>query len=221
MDKPRGRHDIASALGYPYVTVPDPHRETEKMKTDVIDTADLAPKADEILDAAQEMVQQHGYHGFSFREVAKAVGIKSASVHYHFATKEQLGIALARRYTDRVMEHLGHPDDPNADPDVLLGRFIGVFRDVLEDDGLMCLCGMLGAETRTLPEPVAVEARRFFERTGAWLTAVLRRRDGSLGSDQAEVRALAAIATLEGSMIVARTLDDLSAFDRIAANLDI
>ena len=208
-------------MRYPYVTVPDRKPYTAQMNADVINTADLAPKADEILDAAQEMVQQHGYHGFSFREVAKAVGIKSASVHYHFATKEQLGMALARRYTDRVMEHLGDPDDPNADPDVLLGRFIGVFRHVLKNDGLMCLCGMLGAETRTLPEPVAVEARRFFSRTVTWLTGVLRRRDRALSADQAEVRALAAIATLEGSMIVARTLDDLGTFDRIAANLDI
>lgn len=185
------------------------------------DTADLAPKADEILDVAQTMVQQHGYHGFSFRDVARAVRIKSASVHYHFPTKEDLGAALTRRYTDRVLEHLGDPSDPNTDPDVLLGRFVAVFRGVLEDDGLMCLCGMLGAETRTLPDRVAAEAKRFFTLIGRWYAAVLCRRDPALTAEQAEVKALHRIATLEGSMIVARTLDDLSTFDRIAANMDL
>ena len=179
----------------------------------------LAPKADEILDVTQALVQQHGYHGFSFRDVAAAVGIKSASVHYHFPTKEQLGVALTRRYTDRVLEHLGDPADPHSDPDVLIGRFVAVFRGVLEDDGLMCLCGMLGAETRTLPAPVAAESRRFFRRTGDWLSTVLRRRDAGLTAEQAQAQALRTIATLEGSMLVSRALDDLHVFDRIAANL--
>ncbi len=184
-------------------------------------TQGLAPKADEILDVTQALVQQHGYHGFSFRDVARAVGIKSASVHYHFPTKELLGATLARRYTDTVLAHLGDPGDPNSDPDVLIGRFVGVFRTVLEDDGLMCLCGMLGAETRTLPDQVAAESRRFFRLTGAWLATVLRRRDVGLSQAQADALALRTIATLEGSMVVSRALDDLSAFDRIVANLEI
>lgn len=191
------------------------------MTFEQISTQDLAPKADEILDVTQTLVQQHGYHGFSFRDVAKAVGIKSASVHYHFPTKELLGATLARRYTDRVLEHLGDPDSPNADPDALLGRFVGVFRGVLEDDGLMCLCGMLGAETRTLPDQVATQSRRFFHLTGAWLATVLRRRDVGLSEDQAGTLALRTIATLEGAMVVSRAMDDLSVFDRIAANLDL
>ena len=184
-----------------------------------INIADLAPKADEILDVTQVLVQQNGYHGFSFRDVARAVGIKSASVHYHFPTKELLGAALTRRYTDRVVAHLGAPSDPNADPDMLLGRFVGVFRSVLEDDGLMCLCGMLGAETRTLPPGVSSESRRFFTLTVKWISEVLQRRDTSLSADQAETRALRTIATLEGAMVISRALNDLSVFDRISANL--
>lgn len=190
-------------------------------KPELINTADLAPKADEILDVAQALVQQNGYHGFSFRDVARVVGIKSASVHYHFPTKELLGAALTRRYTDRVVAHLGASSDPNADPDLLLGRFVGVFRSVLEDDGLMCLCGMLGAETRTLPAGVASESRRFFILTVKWVSEVLQRRDTSLSADQAETRALRTIATLEGAMVISRALDDLSVFDRISASLDL
>ncbi|WP_345191535.1 TetR/AcrR family transcriptional regulator, partial [Gluconacetobacter tumulicola] len=40
------------------------------------------------------------YNVLSFREIAKAVGIKNASMHYHFPTKGDLGAALARRYTE-------------------------------------------------------------------------------------------------------------------------
>ncbi len=191
-----------------------------EMTFEQFNTQALAPKADEILDVTQMLVQQHGYHGFSFRDVAKAVGIKSASVHYHFPTKELLGATLARRYTDQILSHLGDPSDPNMDPDVLVGSFTGVFRGALEDDGLMCLCGMLGAETRTLPEQVAVQSRRFFRLTGAWLATVLKRRDVGLSDEQADALALRTIATLEGAMVVSRALDDLTAFERIVANLD-
>ena len=63
-------------------------------------------KAVEILDAAETMIQSQGYNGFSFREIADQVGIKSASVHYHFPTKADLGAAVARRYTDRFLDQL-------------------------------------------------------------------------------------------------------------------
>ena len=37
---------------------------------------------DAILDAAEKRVRHAGYSKMSFRDVAKDVGIKSASVHY-------------------------------------------------------------------------------------------------------------------------------------------
>jgi TetR/AcrR family transcriptional repressor of nem operon len=54
-----------------------------------------------ILDAAEARIRRGGYSGFSFREIAVDVGVKSSSVHYHFPTKEMLAAAVARRYTDR------------------------------------------------------------------------------------------------------------------------
>ena len=52
-----------------------------------------------ILAAAEQRIRTAGYHGFSFREIAADVGIKSSSVHHYFPTKESLGVAVARRYT--------------------------------------------------------------------------------------------------------------------------
>ena len=52
------------------------------------------------------MIRQGGYHGFSFRNIADAVGIKSSSVHYHFETKEKLGIATTKRYADNFIQRL-------------------------------------------------------------------------------------------------------------------
>ena len=58
-----------------------------------------------IMEAARLTVQDLGYSGLSFRELAKDVGIKSASIHYYFPSKGELGAALASRYTEHYAEY--------------------------------------------------------------------------------------------------------------------
>jgi len=178
--------------------------------------SERSTKPDEILDAAERMVRTGGYNAFSFREIAKQVGIKAASVHYHFPGKAELGVALARRYTDRFLAGLGAPDDPEVPPEALLDRYVEAYRKSLVEDGLMCLCGMLGAEIAYLPDTVADQARRFFDANIAWLTRVLERQ---AAGDDARDEALRRIATLEGAMILARSLDDPGVFNAATKTL--
>ena len=49
---------------------------------------------EEILDAAAELFSQQGYAATSTRAIALAVGIKQASLYYHFANKEQIHAEL-------------------------------------------------------------------------------------------------------------------------------
>lgn len=168
-------------------------------------------KAEEILDVAERMARTGGYQGFSFRDIATAVGVKSASVHYHFPTKEDLGTALAERYTKRFLEALGHPEEYQS-PQSALKAYINAYRTALVEDGLMCLCGMMGSEIAALPEPVARETRAFFEKNITWLETALDR-------DNARQRALRIIAALEGGMILARTLNDPDILDQVMEDL--
>ena len=57
-------------------------------------------KAMDILHAARVLMMDRGFNGFSFRDVAADVGIKSASIHYHYATKADLAEATARAYRE-------------------------------------------------------------------------------------------------------------------------
>jgi len=175
-------------------------------------------KAGEILDAAEQMVRRGGYNGFSYREIAKRVGIKAASVHYHFPGKGDLGAAVARRYADRFLDALGDAGDPKTTPAVLLQRYVDAYRKGLIDEGLMCLCGMLGAEVTALPEPVARETKRFFERNIDWLMQLFQR---DANAEEPRKSALRTIAMLEGAMILARTLGDHSVFNDIANGVSL
>jgi AcrR family transcriptional regulator len=58
---------------------------------------------EEILDAAAELFSEQGYAATSTRAIAVAVGIKQASLYYHFANKEQI---LSELLADTVVPSL-------------------------------------------------------------------------------------------------------------------
>lgn len=162
-----------------------------------------------ILDAAERRIRAAGYHGFSFRDLAADVGVKSASVHYHFPTKASLAAAVARRYGDRFIAAVA-AEEASGTPSVAAWRKL--FAKSLREDGLMCLCGVLGSEANGLPDEVLAEARRFFQASASAIARGLSPAGG-------EGAALGILATLEGAMLIARALDDPDVFDRATAGL--
>ena len=66
----------------------------------------MAGTADKILNVAEKLVQSRGFNAFSYQDVSKAVGIQKASLHYHFATKADLGVALIDRYRGNFLDAL-------------------------------------------------------------------------------------------------------------------
>jgi TetR/AcrR family transcriptional repressor of nem operon len=168
-------------------------------------------RAERLLDAAEARIRQAGYGGFSFRDLGADVGVSSASVHHHFPTKTALAAAVARRYTQRFLAALADAPTP------VLPAWRAGFRSALLRDGRMCLCGVLGAEAGGLPPEIVAEVRAFFAGAIAAIAAGLR-AEGAAPAD-AETRAVAAMATLEGAMLVARAMDDPTLFDRATAAL--
>src|ERR1700712_5137887 len=126
-----------------------------------------------IMTTARLMVQARGYNALSFRDIAGEVGVKSASVHYHFPTKGDLAAALVRQYIDDVESGLAHLLTQSKDPKELMRRYTGVFRAALENDNRMCLCGMMAAEFSDIPEGARGEVERFAKVNIAWLSAIL------------------------------------------------
>lgn len=170
-----------------------------------------------ILDLAENLIRTNGYNGFSFRDIATGIGVKSASVHYHFPTKGDLGARVAKRYSDRFLEKLGNPDFASDDANVVVGVVRALFREALVRDGQMCLCGMLAAESAGLPEEVVAETRSFFDRTTDWLMKALSGTSWGKEQQQEAVRtqALRAMALFEGGLLIARAKNDPALFDAL------
>lgn len=175
--------------------------------------------AELVLDVAQILAQTRGFNGFSFRDLAAAIGVKSASIHYHFPSKADLGVALVRRYRRRFEEAFGEAESRHGSAANRLKSFVEIFRSSLAEDRL-CLCGMLGAERDSLPLEVAAEVRDFFACCEGWLTTQMKqgRQDGNLAfAGSPQVPALQLLALLEGALVVARSLEDPARFDRVTA----
>ena len=179
---------------------------------------DRSDIVDRILDAAQRLCQTRGFNAFSFRDLAEQVGIRSASIHYHFPTKNDLGQALMMRYRQHFESFRAEINRKESSPGGKLRRYVDALREVVEDQHKLCLCSMLGAERDTLSAPVQDEIRKFVEENEAWLAKTLAERKGTNASTLPEVRAAAAgtFAALQGAMLAARACDDARRFDLAA-----
>lgn len=172
-------------------------------------------KREIIMVAARSTVQADGYNRLSFRELAKKVGVRSASIHYHFPTKGDLGAALARRYTEDARAALEGLLAQSRDPATCLRKYTDFFRIALENNNRMCLCGIMAAEYDALPEAVKVQVRAFADVNVAWLAKVLSSIEAFTDTAIAEERALAIYAAIAGAQLTARSRADISAFDKI------
>lgn len=160
-----------------------------------------------VMDVAEGLIQQRGYSGFSFDDVAQAVGIRKASVHHHFRTKSDLVAALARRYTARFESALAAIDVARHDPLARLKAYVQLFSTTYAHERRLCVCGMLGAEADALPADVNDAVAEFFQLNLAWLAAAFR--DAQVSAQLASKQRPAALAelmlsSLEGAMVVGR-----------------
>jgi AcrR family transcriptional regulator len=59
-----------------------------------------------ILTAAEEVFASRGFEGASTREIAARAGVNFSSLHYHWASKETLYLAVFRNIFDQLVELL-------------------------------------------------------------------------------------------------------------------
>jgi len=175
----------------------------------------------QILDVAERLAQIRGFNGFSYADVAAELHITKAALHYHFATKAELGEALMERYAARFAQALATVDTNVTDPPAKLDAYAGLYLDVLRNQR-MCLCGMLAAEYQTLPGRMQQAVIRFLDDNEAWLTGVLERgrRDSSLSfTGPAREAAQMIVSGLEGAMLLARSYGEVERFEAAAGRL--
>lgn len=165
-----------------------------------------------ILTAARQTAQLHGYAGLNFRDLAQDVGIKSASIHYHFPTKADLGAAVAKRYWEDTAAVLEALSAEPADPLRSLREYPTVFRKSLENENRLCLCSFMAAEYNDLPDVVKKEVQTYADVNVDWLSKMLLAA-GVVSAKDSEARARGIYAAVAGAQLVARSRSDIALYD--------
>lgn len=179
--------------------------------------------AEAILDAAETLIQTRGYSAFSYQDIADALGIRKASIHYHFPSKTDLGAAVIDRYAARFDAALAAiAGDPAASSMTMLDYYIEPYQQFAETSDRVCLCAALAGEMMALPEELRQRVDRFFKAHQTWLTGILER-----GSERGEFKLTIApakmarliFAALQGALLVKRTTGETAQFRDVAASV--
>lgn len=174
-----------------------------------------------ILESAQKLLQQRGFNGFSYADIADEVGIRKASLHHYFPSKIDLGLELIQTYSIQFDTELSRIGGSFLPADAKLREYVDLYRGSLKANR-MCLCGMLASEVLTLDAIMIPKLKRFFIHNTEWLTEIfaigksdrLFTYNGS-AADNARIF----LSTLQGALLIARSTGDHEVFDQTTSLL--
>lgn len=181
----------------------------------------------DILATAEALLQERGYNGFSYRDIADRLGVKNAAIHYHFPNKSDLGVALVERYAQRFRDLTDHLESQSASWRDKVRAYLGIAVHFVRSNQRLCPLSVLETEFFTLPESVQKAAQGLDQTMRTWLSHVLEqgRLVGEIQfNGKAEDKALLIMAAGQGSMQIARVAGNkrfFSALHQIESDLGL
>ena len=168
------------------------------------------PIRDELITSATTLIQRVGVNGFSYGQLANELDIKAPSIHHHFKSKEDLVVAVAQKYR---LDFAAGVDAISANS--ALGRIVAygeLFTHAAQTDKL-CLCGAVSADWVAVGGRARREVHEFFTDQRSWIERELQAAATTgelLPSLPIATLATAILASLEGSLLIARADGDTS-----------
>jgi TetR/AcrR family transcriptional repressor of nem operon len=172
-----------------------------------------------IRETAHDLIAERGYFGFSYADIADAVGIRKASIHHHFPSKVDLVVATLREYRAELVEAAGGLDHSVTDPLQRIKLYVQHWAECVKSNNRpICIAALLSAELPALPEEIQTEVQLHFRYLVSWIKSTLKEgsRNGQIHLEQsAEVEAQSFVALVHGAMISARALGSQDIFSSV------
>jgi len=156
----------------------------------------------QILTSARHILVSQGYHKLTMRNLANEVGIKLASLQYHYKSREDLLIALVERtaeFYDQRLQSLQHQVMNNdQSSDVFLGQMIDNFLADHRDPEHNTVFSQLQALAMDEPKAEEMLAKSY---RGIWqqVATLLLSMNPKLTKTERAIRSAMIISMLEGS----------------------
>ncbi|MDH6593776.1 TetR/AcrR family transcriptional repressor of nem operon [Variovorax sp. TBS-050B] len=180
---------------------------------------------EQILAVARQLIETRSYLGFSFQDVADAVGIRKASLYHHFPTKEALGVAVIRDATrvfkDWEAARVRTPQDA-------LESYFRMYRKTLKAGSGMCPAGALTGGWDCIDAELRQAVQDLRNTQVLWLTGVIgalaqggpkKKAKEEKGAASAAALAAYVFSVCQGAMVAARMTGRAEDFDAAIAQL--
>lgn len=160
-----------------------------------------------ILQLGQELFRTKGFNAFSYYDLADALKVRPAAIHYHFPAKDDLARAIIEQERETFLE-FAEKADRLADHRLRLRRFIHTFAIHAEAHQL-CLVGASGADYASFGRAVHAQIRLMATEIISWLERTLqegRAAETFVFQGSAHTRALLVVTNMAASLHLARIL---------------
>ncbi|MBI3793160.1 MAG: TetR/AcrR family transcriptional regulator [Nitrospinae bacterium] len=184
---------------------------------------------EKIVSFATQLIETKGYNGFSYQDIADELGIKKASIHYHFPSKEDLGIAVFEAFMKGVHEHIAQIDfESLTAAEKLAGYFqyhaevtLVKNHDASDCSHISCI-GALTSEWNNLPEKMREQIDNFNNWHVGFVASIIS--DGVAKKEfchvgSVEGQALLIIAATKGALLLSREKTSIEIYNQITRQL--
>ncbi len=182
----------------------------------------MATKTDtrtRLVETAAELLHERGYEGMSLTEVLSRSGAPRGSLYYHFpGGKDELVCEATRIGVEYVSSFLQTTFSPRADPIDGVYRYAGEATRELSESGFIFGCpvapivldGVASAELRVICR----------EAMFTWQRIIAERlRLAGLGHERAISFAALLVSAVEGALLVARALREVTPLQQVGCEL--
>ncbi len=181
----------------------------------------MSNRKEQILDVAQDLLLRRGFSAFSYQDLSDALGIAKASVHHHFASKEDLGVALCERFMAQNASLAAECEARGDSALAMFDAFVERGNSLAATGEHCCPGGVLQAEYNALPPRVREKTNELFAASHRMIEAMLARgrEAGELSfagstSDQAWLL----MSTMHGALLSSR-VHGAPVFDAVVRQL--
>lgn len=158
-----------------------------------------------IVETAARAIRRSGYDGTSVADIMKEAGLTHGGFYAHFASRDAMLAEAADRAGAEAVA-MSTRIAAAAPPEQALQALLGAYLSRMHLEGIEtgCPVAALGSEMpRQAPEVRRAATRRIKE-----MIDVIARQSPDWGQPGAHERALVTVATMVGTLVLARAVDD-------------
>lgn len=123
-----------------------------------------------IIQLGDELIRRKGYNAFSYSDIAKALNVKNAAIHYHFPTKPDLALGVVHWHTESFNRFVKKCSDKN---ELLQVKMFLNFYTSIQLSGKVCIIGALATDWNSMEPHVKEKVTEFTDGVIEWISKTL------------------------------------------------